>query len=470
MRGLKTVTRPENRCGSSRVLHDAGPPQSRFFKHRKTRVGQSGFTLIDTAIFMVIFSLFLIPFFQLQQIHKGKKETKEGAYTVEDISIKLTRFALERGAYPVPANPSLAMTDPMAGHPVAPILGFLSADGSPEKIAALAAIPPVAACNGGAATNGVLCRPGARDLDSPTNGISGNNEAILIGTLPYSALGLSPEQGLDAYGRKYLYAVSRALIDPTTFDNEFGQVGLAIHQAGTTNIGWPSNLHFAVVSAGPDGLGAYSRQANGTFARSTPCPSSGSAWQRENCNDDFRFKSIRTTTSTTDSASGRNIGAAAGDTFFDDVVYYSATIFGDEWTPRDAVVPTENDMVYLTSVGGKVGINMAGVNPSSTLQVMGDAKAKDIKTEGLCNAGQSECITTTAIMNADRTRTTNSMLCTGLEMGLRAVTIGNATVRPTRTCDAFTKVSAIKVNASDPSGVCPNGASSFGAGGQLVCK
>ncbi len=95
-------------------------------------------------------------------------------------------------------------------------------------------------------------------------------ERVIIGAVPYQALDIQPEKTIDAYKNKIFYAISgNATTAGATEDTTL---------PGRIEVGQPNPVQFTLFSAGPDGLGAFN--ADGIASADT-CPAAGA--QRQNC-------------------------------------------------------------------------------------------------------------------------------------------------------------------------------------------
>jgi len=70
-------------------------------------VKEDGLTLLHVLIGLVLFSLFFIPFVQMEKINDIQDHRDREELRISDIDAKLTEYAARVGAYPAPANPLL---------------------------------------------------------------------------------------------------------------------------------------------------------------------------------------------------------------------------------------------------------------------------------------------------------------------------------------------------------------------------
>lgn len=364
---------------------------------------------------VLMVSLLLIPALKLVKLEEDNNFTVfkfRGA--VSELSSALTNYALEHGAYPLPAGPTLASTNANA---FAPVTGT--------------GIPAACGASSLAGTTGVICRPKL-----------GTGTAIYIGTLPVTVLGLPPEKGLDAYGRKYTYAVVKSLTDAATFDDANGAIQIAT-ETGTMIF---DNAHFVVLSHGKDGNGAYN--AAGSLIGSCPAATfaqRGNAFQcQQSSGLAGYFQKLYDTKGST-LVDGTN--EAPGAKYFDDALNFNTTIFGKRmWTPKYATLYSVPEDFEAFTQGRNVGIGYPDGNtpPPQKLSVMtGNIKAKSAGTDPgniitplYCNTDGTKCFASKHVA----TLATNSPpLYCGTQYPLQSVM---GTLSPVANCDSSPKITA----------------------------
>lgn len=150
---------------------------------------------------------------------------------------------------------------------------------------------------------------------------SGN---VLIGMLPTRALNLPDDYGYDAWGSRFLYAVSVSKTSAATYGHP-GEISL-VDSAGNSLITPAGTGSHLVLSVGRDRKGGYN--SNGSVA--VACDTTGI--DSENCNNDAIFRSTL-------------ISSDVRDHHFDDYVSYKA--------PAEAIAPNTgapvNVQVFTTS-------------------------------------------------------------------------------------------------------------------------
>ncbi len=412
-------------------------------KAKKTADGQSGLTLIEIAIGLIVLGVLLAPFldiYRLQQISEDKTKTFD---SVNSASAAIRNYALKNGALPTPA-----MLEEPTGLPPTYLKPGIAVEPA-DLPSSCTSVPPVA-------TNGVFCVKGSRDTDADADTVV---DSVLIGAVPYATLGLSESMSLDKEGHKLTYAVSRYMTDPTKFKDTRGVLRVN-NQNGTyitgTNSTSASPL-FLIVSHGTNGKGAYSK--GGSLV--TACEESSEA-DLENCDMDFIFAGLQTldkdgVTLLPKIFQGFNLNETDSTKFYDDIISFTSSTADRLWTARQ-----EN--LFLTA-GGKVGIGTAdGETPKNQLHVSGNVKAKDMVTNQVCDGGSLNCFTVKNIVTSAPTAT-QTLLCP-TSRGLRRVA-GNATkaTLADRQCDTYTQLPSDVLSTP-----CPNGIKGINSDGDIQCK
>jgi Tfp pilus assembly protein PilE len=410
-----------------------------------------GFTLIDVTIIMIVAGLVLMPIISAySQKIKNEAETLKISETLS-IAESLEKYALRNGAYPLPANPTLdTYTDTNHGNPVTSFPSFATGQ-----------------CNSaGIAVNGVICRPGNRNIAGGGGSSDHEFETVLIGSVPVSAIGLTANDALDKYGNKYIYAVSAALVNTGSFEDDRGVIRIRSGNDTSVNVQNTDNrVHFVVISPGENSNGAY--KGNGTR---NPCATTPSTLEIENCNDDGIFTAL--TDATNNYRKEFNLGTTSN--YFDDVIAYETSIMGRFWTPTDADVmnmTSSQDMLGRVSIG-----HLSNYIPRAQLDVNGAIRADELVAPRICNENRSECFEAQNIVNDSPTSPT--FLKCG-SFGLKQVVALNKTSATNASnasaggiCDPETKVSPTTDfgSASADGTVCENGSFGLDALGKLQCR
>ncbi len=480
-------------------------------KTHKMTSNQKGFSLLEVAIAIAVIGILSAAFLAVLMDRYQKQEYNEHFQNVAEISEKLKDYAIVNGAYPLPADPTLAPGDANYG------VSLTQAQVSDYT---------TGVCDGGHTVNGVTCTLG---VNATGNGSDG--KVVYIGAVPSSVLGYSSDESQDMHGTIYTYAVSALLTDPATFRDGIGQIQILSDETDTDAAGSNSDVHFVVVSHGENHSSPYTTggttlmaQKNDMLAACAPsCPSGFQPLEgeEENLDNDAVFWVL---TAGVDGVSGSTnavilnaIYDMNGPQYFDDAVGFRSSIFGREWTARG----TDNVNMTMTLRGleegnGRilVGANSFNNPPNYTekhyyannstwrnvkydddieysnghgrahdhrpqLWVDGSLKADQALSERICNQYQTECFKIDDIAEGGETIPGKSLRC--IARGLKEVKIKGVSTNINAgkvgagseadgTCEVNTRVASSFTFGSDDAVTCPRGARGFDSDGMMICK
>jgi len=344
----------------------------------------SGFTLLEMSVVMVIAGIAMASAGGLYRIYAERLALDKTSDNMTLIHTALQNYYIKNLKYPCPADPSLGLDNDLSG---------------------------VSQCTPG----GGVVRTTGRDTRADTDT---NPDNILIGAVPYKSLDLGTytENGnlhnynsigdagtastsLDGWGEQIIYAVSESQTATATFDTEGGAISLQT-EYGDTLVSPVGSAYFVLASTGKDGVGGYSRDG----AISKACGSVAGV-DSENCDNDSTFvQGIRS--------------EGAGATHYDDIVYYQKATATTLWTyEKDPITGKIQKNVYNLNKGN-VGIGVA--SPTERLDVGGDIKALDFRSEYICDSTGTYCFEALSLggsgMVCPSTATTLGLL-TGIENG-----------------------------------------------------
>lgn len=221
-----------------------------------------GFTLVETAIVVVVISLILsavIPLIVTSRLNAAINGTREKEQAIKRA---LVAFVARNGRLPCPAAPGLAAAAPLYGQEV------YTNPGLP-----LPAVPyfPCAA-------GGVPALPAVLD--------GGGNPINMRGIVPWATLGLPDDAGLDAWGHRFSYQVQTVATDLSTPPNPMPLALIAQADAAQINITntaggapiVPAPIVAVVISHGANGAGAFLPQTGLALA----LPPAANADERQN--------------------------------------------------------------------------------------------------------------------------------------------------------------------------------------------
>ena len=216
---------------------------------------QSGFTLIEIAIVLLLLGLILTPAVQMYHQYRIDKDWDETEEDIDDIKISLGSFRNVYGRYPCPASITAAPGDIDYGHELANCLTTAPAPG---------------ACSGGICTY---------------TSLSGAN--IAVGTIPFKILNLTEKQAYDSSLGRITYAVTLPLTTNTTFTPNGGGISIVDKNNPTESLISPADkAHFVIISHGKNQSGSYTRA--GVISQNC---TTGSLAEQENCDADTVFTS-----------------------------------------------------------------------------------------------------------------------------------------------------------------------------------
>ncbi len=199
----------------------------------KNTVQCRGFTIIELSILLVVFSFVVINVLVARDESESLGVTRNTNAQLQKIKEMLDKHALEYGFYPCPADPTDdVFTDASLGE------GSRDTSGN---------------CN-------------ADNIDSPGT----TPGQVFIGAVPVKELGLLPEDMLDSWDRRILYAVAENVTQAATYwDNNPDIIILRGYDDQVTTNPKPLNQDepdiitntaaYALVSFGEDGVGGYER-------------------------------------------------------------------------------------------------------------------------------------------------------------------------------------------------------------------
>lgn len=228
---------------------------------------QTGFTLIEMAISIIILGLLISMFAPSYAIYLRNQNLTETRKTISDVEDAISVFRERHGRYPLPASLTAERGDDD--------YGYESDWDGDDTVHANAfegqtndftqnpdfdlATHPVYGIN--ACTNGICVRPGDRTVDHDRDAGAATAEVtprVRIGTVPFRMLNLEEDSMYDAYNNRITYAVVERLARTTTYDDAQGVISLE-DADGNSLIENESSAHFIVFSHGENSAGAYTR-------------------------------------------------------------------------------------------------------------------------------------------------------------------------------------------------------------------
>lgn len=323
---------------------------------------QSGFTLIELSLVLIIVSLLILPLLAMYTNYVIGKRITDTNENIETSTNYISTFFSATGRYPCPADPALAPTAANYG---------------------------VESC---VVTGSIVSTPGLRTAAN----------TVLIGAVPITTIrnvlsagddGFFPSAStLDGWDNRLTYAVTSSLTTTGTYKFYDGQVG-AVDEFASNTAGINNDAHFAIVSHGANGSGAFSSFGTAVAV----CPAAGSR-ENENCNGDARFMAAL------------GVYEGAGANYFDDIAYFRKSSGASLWN----FVPGTGHIYNLNT--SNVGVNTD--TPASKLDVVGTLRAtNNIKVERVCTADGSKCFNVKDISGTTGINCAGTNVMTGITNG-----------------------------------------------------
>ncbi len=393
---------------------------------------QKGFTLIELSIALVVISLLMVAYLQLDAIQEKKYQSNLQRAKIFTIADGLARFRSENGHFPCPARLDLGPLDTGFGMPTINGVGAASDD-----------------CN----TIGVL----PADVTAPGTFANGyyvadlGGKRVRIGALPYKVLGVGKEDIIDIYGNKFTYAVVEEQASPSTPYTEFETSNVnhviavkdydfdpfsfipetGIYTAGN-DIVVPVDMVF--FSHGENGAGSHLERGK---VHPMPCEATGAAGDPATTNDSENC-SIYDGIFATERFVSRSPAGLGGD--FDDFLVSDLVQWIYIW---DASLASEED-VYNRSdgnmaVGHKNPVERMHVKGNLRVDMKGDATVPDpnlgkIQTEILCDEAKEDCFAPAHLGGPEGAEET--LHCNGDKPMMRKVKLTNSADSKTRKLDS----------------------------------
>lgn len=340
-------------------------------KEKKIDREESGFTLLEICIVIIISGILMIPLLSLYSsyiLNKDIEKTKQNVANVAN-GISLSNVI----SYPCPSDRSLLPNDPNYGHDICTTAGFDQT---------LAGIPD---CNQLGAEQGICKIIGQRDTDGV-----GGNDLILIGGVPThngtkDIETIRKSEIFDAWGRQLTYAVSYpAATSASGFTRYRKGVIRVIDEYGNDTAGTDKNALFVLFSHGPDGTGAYI-QETGT-RRSNCIIGNPNIKDSENCNGDSIFR--------------LSLGHYEGGWQYDDYMFVQTEESGQLWQVVSDIGTPALPTSHIKTIPEKtIGIGTdtpgAGAVPAGhkvQLDVNGAIKADTVRTPKICDENGQNCM------------------------------------------------------------------------------
>lgn len=352
--------------------------------YNSLRRKESGFTLIELAIVMIIVGIVIAGALPAYRMFMEGKKTETLAERQKTIRAALADYIIDDEFEP--DDPS----DVRYPCPASPTIPFGQTGFGQEDCSLRDADAAVGTCSGGICVR-AGSTPGTR---------------VLVGAVPTTTLEIGGQQMLDAYSNQFTYAVSFDLTRNDSMRTMGARGNITIlNEAGDTVT---DAAQFALISHGADQRGSYT--ASGV--QGTPCRTTGGG-DSENCDDDAVFHESL-------------LVKAALDSAYDDSLVFSLAEEADQWwmetSPGSGNITNRN-------VGGSVSIGPRPASlaePSEQLEVVGNmiSRGGSVIAEVNVQAASNVTAGNNATVNRDLTVGLNATVGNNASIS-RDVTVGN---------------------------------------------
>ena len=333
---------------------------------------QSGFTLIEMAMVMMIIGMALAAGLSIYARYIDHNRVVDTSSNISLTARAVSDFRARFGRYPCPASLTAARGTADYGREgdcnpnnQFPRTGNMATDEAPANNA-----------TAGTFSDGFFVERSSRMIDSDGDSTPDTNPIVVRGSIPFRDLNLPEDFAYDGYGNRLAYAVTRRLAVQDTFNPLHGGISVVDNQATEqSQLEIPDSGLFVVFSHGEDSEGAYSRAGQQIEA----CPVSSDV-ESENCDvssAEAKYVHIRKEQSN-DSEQ------------FDDILSFYSGADDSLWEIAEA---DSADIILRQT--GRVGVNVkisTGTLPDDSVSVNGVLRAQqNYRAQTLCDLGGSNC-------------------------------------------------------------------------------
>ncbi|MCB1840503.1 MAG: type II secretion system protein, partial [Alphaproteobacteria bacterium] len=340
---------------------------------KKGQKKQSGFTLIEMAIVMIIFGVVVVAGLKLYDNYQTQQKNVATGASISLSSRAITDYRARFGRYPCPAPLTAARGDPDYGRE-----GDCNPNGLARDGVSVGDETPASDLGApwGKYANGYYFERSARMVDTDGNGTPDTRPLVVRGAIPFRDLNLPEDYAYDGNDYRLDYAVTQRLAVQQTFNPQQGGISIVDTQTPPQSLLEVADSGlFVVLSHGDDGAGAYSRE--GVLIQACP---GGSNLEKENCD-----------TSAAESKFVQVAQQSPNNTnhFDDQLAFYSGT---DDslWEIAEA-----DPADIILRQNGRVGVNIkitSGVLPDDSMAVNGVIRAvNDYRAQQICDQNGNDC-------------------------------------------------------------------------------
>ncbi len=303
----------------------------------------SGFSLIEVSIILVIIGLLTYPLLSLYNSELEQKKVFSNIVKFNEITDKVNDFVKMNGRYPVPSSLVASFSDSDYGQ---------EASGTAPN------------CSGWPGNSGV-------------NGIcdTGGADGILIGAVPFKALGIPPDSYYDYWGNKILYAVTKA--QSMSYVANAGEIEARGFDASGALVTIYNDVDIILVSSGETANGAYTKDGILVAA----CPNSSATKDSENCDMDGVF--ILKANETIFPAVGSTSLGSGNSDFYDDLTLEQRRVPASLW------LQNLNNPNFALTFANMIGIGTT--TPTAKVHVIGDVRSDNVLSDAICDFPSASC-------------------------------------------------------------------------------
>lgn len=359
---------------------------------------ENGYTLVEMAIILVVVGMFIAVGYPLYDHYISKTKYDQTLITQIKIDKALESFKDIHGRYPCPAPLNAAPgninygreTCGNTGTAAGTCIGGLCFEQSPRTIEVT-----ITEDDGAESTQNIRPR-------------------VIRGSVPFRTLGIMEEDSYDAYGGRFGYAVTQLLTRQDTFRVERGGIEVVDGREPNPNslVDPPASALYYVFSAGPDNVGAYSRDG---FLLSE-CD--GPMHDNQNCNTDATHSeavyrhTLRSTVPIEhyDASKGTPGGGGLGateNTHFDDFAAYVGIGNPPIWEKTEDIDSNDPQPINLTNsvipkvmIGEDIKLDKRDKeDPALKVNVLGDvlltpagSQPGQARLNEICDENTANCI------------------------------------------------------------------------------
>jgi prepilin-type N-terminal cleavage/methylation domain-containing protein len=336
---------------------------------------QSGFTLVEMAIVLIIFGMMTSIAMAALKYYTGRQASENTAIALDFNDAGLFTFQATMRRYPCPADPKAQPNDANYG-----IEDCTNASGN---IVTVAGRDTNGDGVGDPVLTGAIPFNTLLDMDNdPLVDMNLDNDPIDSVSDDYIAA-----YGYDGWGNKLTYSVTAALADPNLiFDQDAGAISI-VDEQNDNLLEIDGTAHYAIISHGQNGVGAYNRNgdlvqpcANGMVAPPTGPPTTTVSDETQNCNYNLNATYLN------------GIYSESRNHPYDDYIKYATSKVSTLWSYTQSMMHDNNtpgnpaDDYLINRVvnqnGGNVGVGTK--NPQEKLHVIGNVQAQQIHANSLC--------------------------------------------------------------------------------------